>query len=362
MSSRCPETGPVQSGQRGATLVIALVVVLLVTAVVTRMGSEWLLLLRTVQQQEEALQARAALQAAESVAREALLQDLQFSAEIDSPLEAWSGLRELPLQGGVLRACLSDLQGRLNLNDLAAPAGEYSAAQRRFIRLLQVLPVDEPPTAQQARALAHAVFDWVDADSQARVPGGAEAADYQRMDPPYQPANQPFVSVGELQLVQGMTPALVAALTPFVSVWGNASVNFNSMDPGLAWSAEPAAAAAEPVLLRTLNHADTLAPLAAAAALRLAAVRSSSGGFVGSLDFFRQGEWAQLDWELDGLALASDFFQLTAVYEVQQRHYLLQTVLQRSAGAGGVPRMTLHTRTYQRRALEPETDCAVALP
>jgi general secretion pathway protein K len=348
--------------QRGATLVLALVVVLLVTAVVTRMGSEWLLLLRTVAQQDEVLQARSALQGAESLAREALLQDLQYSDGIDSPLELWSGLRELALPGAVLRACLSDLQGRLNLNDLGAVDVTYSTAQRRFIRLLQVLPMADPPTLQQARELAHAVFDWVDVDNQTRMPGGAEAAEYQRLDPPYRPANQPFVSISELQLVHGMTPQLVAALTPFVAVWGNASLNFNSMDPGLAWSAQPGMATAHPVLLRTLNHADTLAPLSLEAARRLAALRSSSGGFVASLDFFRQGEWAQQNWDLEGLALASDFFKLTAVYEVDARHYRLETVLERSMGGGSVPRIILHTRTYQRHALHPETDCAVALP
>src|SRR5687768_7111245 len=205
------------SRQRGATLVVALVVVLLVVMLATRISADYLVLFRTIENQNSLQQARAYLRGAEAVAREALLQDMQLSAEIDSTRELWSQRLQIPLPEGNMDACLIDMQSRLNLNDLDATEAEgYSPAQKRFIRLLQVLDTDSPPDQSTAVELANAVFDWIDIDNSVRYPGGAEELDYLQMQPSYRPANQPFASTTELLLIKDMTAELVAALTPHV--------------------------------------------------------------------------------------------------------------------------------------------------
>lgn len=356
MLSNCPER------QQGATLVLAMIVVLLVVTIATRMGSDYLLLFRSVQNQSELQQARNYLRGAESLAREGLLADARFTQDIDSYLEPWAQPQQLPLPEGTLSACLLDLQSRFNLNDLFAPEGAYSSAQLRFIRLLQVLPLEPALDAEAARALANAVFDWLDQDNQTRYPGGAETLEYQQKQPAYRPANQPFVSVSELALVAGFNAGLVAALTPYLSVWGNGAVNFNTLDTGLSWSLTTAENRAEPMLLRTINNDTSLLPLSSEAATKLAAMRSNLGGFVSDLDFLQQGEFAALNWDIDGIGMSSEYFQLTANMNVAKRYYQLETVLQRSVSVTGIPTVSVLSRRYSQGQMNQETACAVALP
>jgi general secretion pathway protein K len=362
-----PRQNRAATTQRGAALVIALVVVLLVGMLATRVSSDYLVLFRGIENQTALQQARAYLRGAEYVAKEALLRDLLSGSVVDSSLELWARPLQVPLPEGILDACLEDLQGRLNLNDLAAPEGTYSAAQKRFIRLLQVLDIDEPPDSGAAVALANAVFDWVDADSDPRYPGGAEELDYLRLPQPYRPANQAFISTTELRLVSGLSPALVAALTPNVSVWGNGNLNLNALDAGQDWSAQAGTAASdtsdapEPVMLRTLNNPDSLLPLSRDAATMLANLRSGAGGVLQDLTLFNEGPLAAQNWELDGVALSSEFFLLDADMRIQNRRYRLQSVLQRSVTPSGVPVVAVLSREFGSGIATGENACAAAL-
>lgn len=368
MNCRRPE-----HAQRGAVLVLALLAVLVVVALATRVSRDYWLLYRTFDNQSSLEQAHAWLRGAEEVAKQALLLDVLSGSVSDSHLEAWAQRNQLPLPDGLLHACIIDLQSRLNLNDLGASAAQgYSAAQKRFIRLLQVLPLEQPLDSVAAVALANAVFDWIDADNSARYPGGAEELDYLQQGRGYRPANQAFTSTSELLQVLGMEPEVALALTPFVSVWGNGSVNFNTLDSRLLWSARAAGAtdklAAElpsqrnkPVLLRTLNNPDSLRPLSEPAAELLADARSSTGGMLDNLTLFSGGVLSQQNWELEGVGVASDYFQLTAAMEIASRHYQLQSVLQRRIDAAGRPRVDVVARTYGTGKPLGEDDCAVAL-
>lgn len=358
MSSSCRD-------QRGATLVLALVVVMVVVALATRISRDYFVLQRTLENQAAQQQARAWLRGAETVAQSALLEDLQNGSATDSALEMWAQRLELPLPDGVLHACLLDLQSRLNLNDLAAPQSEgLSAAQKRFIRLLQVLPLETPPDALTAATLANAVFDWVDVDDQQRGNGGAEAQAYVAAGHDWRPANQPFAEVGELALVLGITPELYAALTPFVSVWGNGALNLNTLDSTLLWSAQSSIGSddvAVPRLLRTLNNADSLLPLGEQAATQLAAARSRAGGVLPSLQLFREAPWSLQQWELDGVGTSSDFFQMTADMQTATQHQRLLSVLERTRDAGGRPLVLVRSRTFVAAAFNGEPDCAAPL-
>ncbi len=348
---------------------MALLVVLVVVALATRVSRDYFVLQRTLENQSELTQARAYLRGAESVAEQALMLDLQGGSVADSALESWSQTLQLPLPEGVLTACLLDLQSRLNLNDLATAASEgLSPAQKRFIRLLQVVPIDEPPDQTAAIALANAVFDWLDADNQARYPGGAEELAYLQAGRNYRPANQHFASVAELQLIQGFDAPLVTALTPLVSVWGNGNLNLNTADSALLWSARSSSREGsfaddkpQPLLLRTLNNADSLLPLAPTAAEQLAGARSAAGGVLESLQLFSEQPWAQQQWDLAGVGVSSEFFQMTADMQTGSHHQRLLTVLQRTRDAAGRPVVVIRSRTYVAAALAEEMACAAPL-
>lgn len=73
--------------------------------------------------------------------------------------------------------------------------------------------------------LVDAIEDFRDSDNLKR-PNGAEDADYLAAGLPYGPKNAPFDSVEELQQVLGMTPALYARISPYLTVYsGRAGVD-----------------------------------------------------------------------------------------------------------------------------------------
>ena len=63
-----------------------------------------------------------------------------------------------------------------------------------------------------------AILDWRDADDLKR-PNGAEADDYRAAGLKYVPTNAQFASVGELQRVLGVTPALMARIAGSLTVY-----------------------------------------------------------------------------------------------------------------------------------------------
>src|SRR3546814_16801372 len=73
--------------------------------------------------------------------------------------------------------------------------------------------------ADEAKAdrVAAAITDWRDADD-LRRPQGAEWQDHAAAGSRYRPRNGPFVALGELRAVAGMTPGLHAAVAPLMTL------------------------------------------------------------------------------------------------------------------------------------------------
>src|SRR3546814_6072797 len=76
-----------------------------------------------------------------------------------------------------------------------------TAPQELLARLMRVGGADEAT----ADRVAAAITDWRDADD-LRRPQGAEWQDYAAAGSRYRPRNGPFVALGELRAVAGMTP------------------------------------------------------------------------------------------------------------------------------------------------------------
>lgn len=246
----------------GAALVLALIIVAVVAALGVKFGEDFALSMARSENRWYGSQAQNYLLATESVASHFLEQDLADS-DYDSLQEPWATELTLPTDDGYLQAQLEDAQGRFNLNTLAIawtvpgenvnpqPHERFSPAQKRFIRLLQIFEDDYPVTEQEAIAITEAVIDWVDDDGENLAGfGGAESLHYSGKTPPYEPANQMFDSVSELQMVEGVTPELYRLLEPLLVVLPkeNTTLNINT---------------ALPPLLRTLNAGDMMTPLAA---------------------------------------------------------------------------------------------------
>ena len=200
--------------QRGVALLMAIIVVAIGTMIaVNLMWRETLDMRRT----EAALAADQGLmyvQGAEAWAADILRQDLVDSPDSDNLGEQWAlELPPLPVDdnGGTITGRLEDLQGRFNLNNLIGADGKENELMRRqFERLLVSVEADP--------ALAGAVVDWLDPDTELRFPTGGEDVVYSDGDPPYRTANSIITSTSELMAVTGFDRDTYRRLAPYITV------------------------------------------------------------------------------------------------------------------------------------------------
>jgi general secretion pathway protein K len=325
---RCPRSDRRRQG--GAALIVALLVFALCTALVVAMEVEFNRFYQRVGNLLLVEQADVYLRGAEELASLVLLadydQDRDREQARDDLGEIWAQPTErYPLEDGVwLQGRLEDLQGRFNLNSLAAGAGRsedgaprFTPAQAQFIRLLQAL--DEPQVSElEAITITESVGDWLDPDIEP-APRGAEDDYYFVQEPAYRAANRPMASVSELQAVANVTPEIYRALEPLVTVW--------PIDPApLNIHTAPAA------VLRSINVDDDLQPLTQAQGEALVE-RRRDNGFVDVEDFLAspefEGRAEQMEQTRTLLGQDSSYFLLTAQVEVAERNMRLYSVLQR---------------------------------
>lgn len=150
-------------------------------------------------------------ESAEDWAGDILHQDRIDSPDTDNLSEQWAAkLPPLPFDGGVISGHLEDLQGRFNLNNLVTADGKADKVMvAQFQRLLTIVGLDP--------ALANAVLDWLDPDSDTRFPDGAEDTVYAGMNPQYRAANTMITTPTELMAVKGFDRDSYARLAPYVT-------------------------------------------------------------------------------------------------------------------------------------------------
>jgi general secretion pathway protein K len=313
--------------QRGAALVVAMLVFAMCTALIVAMKSDFTRLYQRSANIFLAEQAYAYLRGAEELAGIALRVDYDQDQQQEQPQDDLQEIWAQPTtpyaldEGGWLLGSLEDLQGRFNLNSLAGEAREdqrFTASQAQFIRLLQAL--EEPLVSEQeAIRITAAVADWLDSDGQPR-PDGAEDNYYLARSPAHRSADQPMASVSELRAVAYVTPEIFTALQPWVTVWPRspATLNINT---------------APMMVLRSINSDKDLSPLSEADATALVADREEAG--FADLDAFLanpvfDGRRDNMTATRALLGQRSSYFLLQAEVEVADRNMRLYSVLQRS--------------------------------
>ena len=207
--------------QRGVAIVLAMAVVALAAMAATAMmlaQSTWS---RESELTADHVQAQALIQSGVDWSR-AVLADDRRSNSVDHLGEPWAlRLPPMPVENGELAGDIADQQGLFNLNNLVK-GGKVNLAQLvHFQRLLSLLGL---PTA-----LAGALVDWIDADSEPQTQGGAEDL---ALQPPYLAANRSLIDVAELALVRGFDDGVRARLRPFVTALPRfTAVNANTASP-----------------------------------------------------------------------------------------------------------------------------------
>lgn len=189
--------------QRGIALVLALWITILLTAI----ASSFAYTMRS-----EALAARNAISLAQAQAlADGAVERMAFELQRPKPvpLEAWNPdgrLRAWQEGDARIVAVATDESARIDLN---------YASQPLLTSLFQNVG---GLSAEDAQAVIDAIMDWKDPDELKR-PNGAEEPEYRAAGRKYRPSNGPFLSVGELRLVLGVTPALYERVAPTLTVF-----------------------------------------------------------------------------------------------------------------------------------------------
>ncbi|MCC6141002.1 MAG: type II secretion system minor pseudopilin GspK [Nitrospira sp.] len=228
--------------ERGVALLLALLVLALLVALILEFDGEARREYRDAAAFRDNFKAqtltRAAVRAAGAVLQQDFLKDKKAGESYDSPTDLWAmPIKNYAIGDGFLSAQIEDERGKLNLNDLAAVAGDAiqkKAKIDRFKRLFELL--------QLSPDLVDAVVDWVDQDDN-QEPAGAESLYYQSQRPPYRAANAPLSGPGDLRLIKGFTPEIVDRLSRYVTVFpqeGGALVNLNTADSLVIQALDPA--------------------------------------------------------------------------------------------------------------------------
>lgn len=208
------------SRQSGVALLAALILML---AVVMVMGNIFYRHQIDITQAAASVHSDQALLLAmsgESWARQ-LLSDQEDDREVDSFDEDWAqALPMLPVDGGMITGCISDLQGRININSFAAYTAESlqqeidaddSGLAIAWLRLLAQLDLLADPSRVAQ------IIDWLDEDSSLINSWGAEQADYDGLLSPRVPANSKITDISELAAIKGYQVAEVQLLAPWLS-------------------------------------------------------------------------------------------------------------------------------------------------
>jgi general secretion pathway protein K len=185
--------------ERGTALVLTLLIIITLAGLTLGFSGESGVELTLAGYMKDSTRAYQLARSGVDIALELLARDEDL--EVDSLNEDWSQLASLPLAEAIMQEGVSfaggmvDESGKININLLVDSQGEIDekreAQMRRLFRAMGVKEELLNP------------LDWLDADDIERQ-DGAEGYFYQSLEEPYECANGPFLTVGQVFLVRGM--------------------------------------------------------------------------------------------------------------------------------------------------------------
>jgi len=219
---------PYRHGQQGMALLTILLLVVAITIVAGSMLANQKVMIREFELTKGQGQLKEYALAGEAMATNLIAQDSQVN-QVDSLADAWAKpLAEQTMNQVKVNIKIDDDASRFNINNLYHDGKVDDTALAFFQALLQANGLSPN--------IAMAVLDWQDPDSDTRADGGAEAAYYQSTGKKMAMgiANQPFISVNELQHVRGMDSEALQKLAPYLTaVPYYLPMNINTVKPEL---------------------------------------------------------------------------------------------------------------------------------
>ncbi|WP_169393389.1 MULTISPECIES: type II secretion system minor pseudopilin GspK [Psychrobacter] len=211
--------------ERGVALLTVLLLVVSITVVAGAMLASQKIAIRKSSVTANQSQLIHDIHAAETLAV-TVIQASNALSDTDGKDSLWSQpLPPIPIGNHSVSLQITDEASKFNLNNLYHDGKVDTAALKVMQRLLVNLNL-EPK-------LAIAILDWQDPDSEVYQDGGDEAAVYQSANP-VTIANQPFLSIDDLQDIPAMDADKLATLKPFVTaVPYYLPINVNTASPEL---------------------------------------------------------------------------------------------------------------------------------
>ena len=169
--------------------------------------------------------------------------DGAIAAAIFNQLEANPDQR-WPLNREAHELIIGNSRVRVQLEDEAGRVNPSAASPALLQALLRVTGSDP----ESARRLAAAIGGWVGSELAQPAQKNALLAEYRAAGLDYGPPGEPLETLDELGRVLGMTPAVLAAIRPQLTLFGPPQPNLASADPVVAAAlAESAQAAQAPI-------------------------------------------------------------------------------------------------------------------
>lgn len=292
---------------RGIALITVLLVVAFATIAAVALSSRLQLDIRRTENLLRSDQAWLHALGIEDWARGVLVQDRE-EGQIDHLLEGWnSPLVAVPIEGGEVSARLIDQQGLFNLNNLLTKEQKPSKLDvERFQRLLDLFEL-EPE-------LSNKLLDWMDENSNAMMPGGAEDESYQGLTPAYRSANRPLAHISELLLVEGFTPEIYERLAPYLcTLPGHVEINVNTAPAMVLMS-----------LAEGIEEGDA----------RMLVEAREEAPFENMDEFLMHQALSGITIVQDGLGLKSDYFKVKGGVQVGRARVGISSLLNRTEKDG----------------------------
>jgi general secretion pathway protein K len=203
---------PVHGGRDGFALIIVLWTLVLISFIVAHLTANG----RT----ETRIAGNLAADAVAEAADEGAIYAAIFNLLDPNPERRWQldgPARELTIGNSRVMVQLQDEAGWINPN---------SASPELLEALLRATGSD----AESARRLASSIGEWVGSAPAAR-PQDAQLADYRAAGLDYAPPGAPLETIDELGRVLAMTPAVLNAIRPHLTLFGPPEPNSPSADP-----------------------------------------------------------------------------------------------------------------------------------
>jgi general secretion pathway protein K len=151
--------------------------------------------------------------------------------------------RRWPVDGTPRQVVVGSSRVILRIDDEASWINPSTASPVLLEALLRVTGSD-PDTA---RRIAAAISEWVGSATAPR-PQEALVADYRAAGLDYGPPGAPFETLGELGRVLGMTPAVLLAIRPHLTLFGAPEPNPVTTDPVVAAALAMTSTTGQPVV------------------------------------------------------------------------------------------------------------------